>query len=62
MKFAASNSTKKTIAMRIGSAKNNETKPLGLQTYQEPMKSLGVNLSYSQCRNNDRAWWDSIFH
>ena len=44
---------KKTKAMWIGSAKNNKTKPLGFQLYQEPIKSLGVNLSYNQDRNNN---------
>ena len=34
---------KKTKVMWIGSAKNNKTKPLGFQPYQEPIKSLGVN-------------------
>ena len=43
---------KKTKATWIGSAKNNKTKPLGFQPYQEPIKSLGVNLSYNQDRNN----------
>ena len=37
---------KKTKAMCIGSAKNNETKPLGFESYKEPIKSLGINLSY----------------
>ena len=44
---------KKTKAMWIGSAKNNKTKPLGFQPYQEQIKSLGVNLSYNQDRNNN---------
>ena len=44
---------KKTKAMWIGSAKNDKTKPLGFQPYQEPIKSLGVNLSYNQDRNNN---------
>ena len=43
---------KKTKAMWIGSAKNNKTKPLGFQPYQEPIKSLGVNLSYQDRNNN----------
>ena len=38
---------KKTKAMWIGSAKNNKTKPLGFESYHEPVKSLGVNLSYT---------------
>ena len=37
---------KNTKAMCIGSAKNNETKPLGFESYKEPIKSLGINLSY----------------
>ena len=44
---------KKTKAIWISSAKNNKTKPLGFQPYQEPIKSLGVNLSYNQDRNNN---------
>jgi len=38
---------KKTKAMWIGSARNNKTKPLGFESYHEPVKSLGVNLSYT---------------
>jgi len=44
---------KNTKAMYIGSAKNNKYKSLGFQPYQEPIKSLGENLSYNQNRNND---------
>ena len=33
---------KKKKAMWIGSAKNNETKPLGFESYKEPIKSLGI--------------------
>ena len=51
---------KKTKAMWIGSAKNNKTKPLGFQPYQEPMKSLGVNLSYNQDRNNNLNFFVKI--
>ena len=29
--------------MWIGSAKNNETKPLRFESYKEPIKSLGIN-------------------
>lgn len=38
----------KIEAMWIGSAKNNKTKPLGFQSYQEPIKSLGAHLLYNQ--------------
>jgi len=38
--------------MWIGSAKNNKTKPLSFQPYQETIKSPGVNVSYNQDRNN----------
>ena len=51
---------KKTKAMWIGSAKNNKTKPLGFQPYQEPIKSLGVNLSYNQDRNNNLNFFVKI--
>ena len=37
--------------MWIGSAKNNETKPLGFESYKEPIKSLGINLSYKHENN-----------
>ena len=40
------NKKKQTKAMWIGSAKNNETKPLGFESYKEPIKSLGIYLSY----------------
>ena len=30
--------------MCIGSAKNNETKHLGFESYKEPIKSLRINL------------------
>ena len=32
--------------MWIGSAKNNETKLPGFESYKEPIKSLGINLWY----------------
>ena len=32
--------------MWIGSAKNNETKPLGFESYKERFKFSGINLSY----------------
>lgn len=48
---------KKTKAMWIGSAKNNKTTPLGFQPYQEPFKSLGVNLSYNQDGNNNLSFF-----
>jgi len=51
---------KKSKAMWIGSAKNNKTKPLGFQPYQEPIKSLGVNLSYKQDRNNNLNFFVKI--
>jgi len=35
---------KETKAMYVVSAKNNETKPLGFESYKEPIKSLGINL------------------
>ena len=41
-----SNNKKKTKVICIVSAKNNETKPLGFESYKEPIKSLGINLSY----------------
>ena len=51
---------KKTKAMWIGSAKNNKTKPLGFKPYQERIKSLGVNLSYNQDRNNNLHFFVKI--
>ena len=41
-------------------AKNNKTKPLGFQPYQEPIKSLGVKLSYNQDRNNNLNFFVKI--
>ena len=51
---------KKTKAMWIGSAKNNKSKPLGFQPYQEPVKTLGVNLSYNRDRNNNLNFFIKI--
>ena len=34
-------------------AKNNETKPLGFESYKEPIKSLGINLSYKHENKNN---------
>jgi len=51
---------KKTKAMWIGSAKSNKTKPLGFQPYQEPIKSLGVNLSSNQDWNNNLNFFVKI--
>ena len=53
-------SKKKTKAMWIGSTKNNKTKPLGIESYQEPIKSLGVNLSYNQDKNNNLNFYVKI--
>ena len=39
--------------MWIGPTKNNKTKPLDFQLYQEPVKLLGVNLSWLSY-NQDR--------
>ena len=47
-KFSATSGLKSnkenTKAMWIDSAKNNETKPLGFESYKELIKSLGINL------------------
>ena len=47
-KFSATSGLKSnnenTKVMWIDSAKNNETKPLGFESYKEPIKSLGINL------------------
>ena len=40
-------------SVRIGSAKNNRTKPLGFEFYHEVITSLGVNLSYNEDENNN---------
>ena len=53
MTFGVKLNKRKTKARWIGSAKNNKTKPLGFQPYRELKKSLGVNLSYNQDRNNN---------
>ena len=51
---------KKTKAMWIGSAKNNKTKPLGFESHHEPVKSLGVNLSYNRDKNNNLNFFVKI--
>ena len=52
---------KKTKAMWIGSAKNNETKPLGFESYKEPIKSLGINLSYKHENNDNLNFFIKIY-
>ena len=44
---------KKTKAMWIGSSKDNRTKPMGFQSYQEPIKTLGTHLSYDKDRSDN---------
>ena len=51
---------KKTKAMCFGSAKNNETKPLGFESYKEPIKSLGINLSYKHENNDNLNFFTKI--
>ena len=46
--------------MWIGSAKNNETKPLGFEPYKERIKSLGINLSYKQENNDNLNFFTKI--
>ena len=48
-------------AMWIGSTKNNKTKPFGIESYQEPVRSLGVNLSYNQDKNNNLNFFVKIY-
>ena len=47
--------------MQIGSAKNNETKPLGFESYKEPIKSLGINLSYKHENNDNLNFFIKIY-
>ena len=47
--------------MWIGSAKNNETKPLGFESYKEPIKSLGINLSYKYENNENLNFFIKIY-
>ena len=51
---------KKTKAMCIGSAKNNETKPLGFESYKEPIKSLLIDLSYKHENNDNLNFFTKI--
>ena len=44
---------KKTKAVWIGSTKDNKAKPLGFESHLEPVKSLGVNLSFNRDKNNN---------
>jgi len=52
---------KKTKAMWIGSAKNNETKPLGFESYKERIKSLGINISYEHENNDNLNFFTKIY-
>ena len=47
--------------MWIGSAKNNKTKPLGVEFYHDAIKSLGVNLSYNQDKNKSLNFFIIIY-
>ena len=52
---------KKTKAMWIGSTKNNETKPLGFESYKEPIKSSGINLSHKHENNDNLNFFIKIY-
>ena len=52
---------KKTKAMWIGSSKNNRTKPMGFQSYQEPIKTLGTHLSYDKDRSDNLNFFVKIY-
>ena len=47
--------------MWIGSAKNNEAKPLGFESYKDPIKSLGINLSYKHENNDNLNFFTKIY-
>jgi len=47
--------------MWIGSAKNNKTKPLDFESQHEPVKSLGVNLSYNRDKNNNLNFFVKMY-
>ena len=47
--------------MWIGSAKNNKTKPFSFESYHEPVKSLGVNLSYDRNKNSNLNFFVKIY-
>ena len=51
---------KKNKAMCICSPKNNETKPLGFESYKEPIKSLGIILSYKHENNDNLNFFTKI--
>ena len=52
---------KKTKAMWIGSNKNNRTKPMGFQSYQEPIKTWGTHLSYDKDRIDHLNFFVKIY-
>jgi len=52
---------KKMKAMWIGSAKNNETKRLGFESYRGLIKSFGRNLSYKHENNNNLNFFIKIY-
>ena len=47
--------------MWIGSAKNNEFKPLGFESYKEPIKSLGINISFKHENNDNLNFFIKIY-
>ena len=52
---------RKTKATWTGSAKNTETKPVGFESYKEPTKSLGINLSYKHEKNDNLNFFIKIY-
>ena len=47
--------------MWIGSNKNNRTKPMGFQSYQEPIKILGTHLLYDKDRIDSLNFFVKIY-
>ena len=52
---------KETKPIWIGSAKNNETKPLGFESYKKRIKSVGINLSYKLENNDNLNFFTKIY-
>ena len=52
---------KKTKTLWIGSAKGNKTRPLGFHFPQDPIRTLGSNLSYNHDKNNNFNFFIKIY-
>ena len=52
--------SKKTKAVWIGALKNNKTKPLEINVFMDPIKTLGTYISHDRDKNNNRDFFPKI--